>query len=177
MSKRVNISLPDELVLAMKPFKEEMNVSKICAERLRQEVEALRAAQERKAEQQDAVLRLRAERLESVEAAKKTRSSLSRREGYEIGTSWVLRSASYSEIKWLTGVVAPRVEAGERPCDIVASERSELHLLMPPMESLAQLIDPREFWDGFLQAVIDMWAQIRDAVEQDEPHSPRPEKR
>jgi len=79
---------------------------------------------------------------------------------------------SYEEIKWLTGEVAGRVERGESPDDIVEEERRELYQLMPHTEALAQLLDPREFWDGFLLAVIDMWAQIREAVEQDEP-SPR----
>ena len=39
---------------------------------------------------------------------------------------------------------------------------------MPAQESLAQLIDPHEFWLGFLRAVLDIWAQIEDAVDGDE---------
>jgi len=169
MSKRVNISLPDDLVLAMQPFKEEMNVSQLCAERLQQEVETLRIMREAKPGLREAVHRLRAERFND--------DGRSRTKGYQAGVTWVLRDAPYAEIKWVTEVVAPRVEGGERACDIVAAERPVLHdQQTEPTEALADLRDLHVFWEGFLKAVLDLWAEIEDAVDGDDGHPPMSDK-
>jgi len=161
----------------MQPYKEGMNVSKLCAERLWQEVENMRVATERKAELQEVVARLRDQRVKDAVASMKAVSAASAKEGYEEGSKWAMQSASYSQIKWLTGVVAPRVEAGERPCDIVEEERRDVYALMPSQEALAQLIEPHDFWVAFLRAVLDLWAQIGDAVEGDEAPPPRSDER
>jgi len=166
---RLTITVPIRLLEDLKPHRKDLNVSAICSAAIRREVENRRVIQEHKVGLQEAVARLRAERLESDDR--------SRKEGYETGAAWVLKSASYEEIKWLTGEVAPRVEGGESAKDIVGNERQEVYDLMPPLASLAQLIDPDTFWKGFLQAVLDIWAQIKDAVEGDEAPPPRSDDR
>ncbi len=164
-TERLTISIPVELALDLKPHRGhggKLNVSKICADALRRELETRRVTREQSQHLQDAVARLRAQRLASDDRSQK--------EGRETGTRWALQSASYEEIKWLTGSVTARMEEGERACDIIDEERQEFMALMPALLTLAQLIDPHEFWLGFVRAVLDIWAQIEDAVDGDDVH-------
>ena len=166
-TERLTISIPTELAKDLKPHRGHsgsINVSRICSDALKRELETRRIAEEQSRHLQDAVARLRAQRLASGDPDLKM--------GYETGTAWALQSATYKEIKWLTAEVAARVEEGERPCDIVGEERQDVYALMPALEEMTQLIDQHEWWLGFLRAALHVWAQIEDAVDADEirPH-------
>jgi hypothetical protein len=126
-------------------------------ERLRDEHERLR--DEQGVGLQETIARLRTQRRSSGDPSNKA--------GYQAGTEWTLRCADYSEIKWFTEKMAPRVRDGESAHDIIRQDRQGLYGLMNPTEALAADWNVDGFWQGFLTAVLDIWAQIGDAVEAD----------
>ncbi len=158
---RTSISIPDDLKTAITPYKDRINFSAICSAALWKAVEAERLREEYSHGLSEAVSRLRSQRLASDEASAKR--------GYHDGATWILRDGDYADIKWFTNELAPRVEEGGRACDVVSEERSDLEAQQTQlMDALAEERDPHEYWAGFLQAVLDIWAQIEDAVDGDD---------
>ena len=158
---RTSISIPDDLKNALEPYKSRINISAVCSQALRRAVETERLLEEHSQGLHEAISRLRAQRLEADADSKKA--------GYRSGATWILRDATYADTKWFTQEVASRAEEGERACDIIASERPDMDPEQSdPLTALGNGHDPFEFWTGFLQAVLDIWAQIEDAVDGDD---------
>ncbi len=162
---RTSISIPDDLRAKLGNYKNRINISAVCTKALRRAVENERLLEEHALGLQEAIARLRAQRLES---------DASWNAGYRKGVAWVLGEGDYAEIMWFIDAVVRRVDDGVRAFDIVKVERPALQKqAMPTLEAMVAEHDPVDFWAGFVQAVCDLWEQIGDAVESDGEVPPR----
>ena len=93
MTKRLTISIPDELALDLEPHKDAITISNVCASALRAAVDERKAMQNLPALAKAAV-RMRGQRKQAQDQP--------RRDAYAKGWNWIADTASYEDVQdWL----------------------------------------------------------------------------
>ncbi|MCB9672833.1 MAG: hypothetical protein H6734_25400 [Alphaproteobacteria bacterium] len=154
MSKRLNISIPDDLAAALEPHRDNVNVSAVCAEAVWRKVHMLNTVKNEDAQLRDTITRLRAQKISSEDHAEDA--------GFIDGSDWAKESASYNDIKWFVADfeadpvddLGPRIEA-------------QLPTLFDKGQETIEDddFDAEHYWSGFRAGVVDVWESVKDAVE------------
>lgn len=155
MAKRINITIPDDLAQALGPWRDQINISAVCADALQRKVDMLAATNDEDARYRELIARLRAERLFDEDHSEHV--------GFTDGSEWAVESARYPDIQWFvqdfeTDPVSP--ELGDR----VQARFPQLHDRSIDEIELNDC-SPEHYWEGFRHGVLDVWGRVRSAVE------------
>jgi len=108
-----------------------------------------------------------AELTEAVDRLRKEHDDLvtDHSDGYEAGRSWFLSHASYGDIRQIVERVK---EKGLPDCTYYATEAaSQIGIGRDRIKSSVRM-SQHQWMYGFLQAVVDLWGEVGDTIEQGE---------
>jgi post-segregation antitoxin (ccd killing protein) len=143
---RLNITIPDELYASLAPWRDHINISKVCQEALTRELAKLNDLPRQAAELSDLIDRLH---LEKANAEK-----FAFAQGLTDSVTWT-RGASYAELRrW--GELG---EAGAARADDNAAFEAALqrHRDEPAF-------DERAYREGWMMGIKEVWQRVRDKV-------------
>lgn len=178
MTKRINISIPEDLHAELDNWRDQLNVSGICQEALEKEVGRLKAVATAGEDLDSVVKRLRAEKDEWE------RQWYER--GIQLGREWAKQARYQRLLAWqgrnqpppddlLDLLVAPVAGTGWRKFGISLHERERLVDAYPTLDHILLEYEPgrgvriREYnagrlTAGWLKGVRDFWNEVEDAL-------------
>lgn len=146
---RINVYLPDDLAEAYAEVKDRINVSSICQDALRREIQIMNLTHS-----DAAVARLKRSRAEHVTDRIN--------EGREAGAEWAAQVAEWPHLAELAELSRQAVNlVGVRDWAIVRYDSVG-------RDHEVAVLDTKEPWDsGFVAGALEAFAQLREAVEAD----------
>ena len=144
---RLNITIPDELYAALEPWRDRLNVSKVCQEALAREVAKLNDLPRQAAELAALVERLRQEKAHAEKFAFA--------QGVTDGVAWA-RGASYGELRrWgeVGGAAGPSAGDDERALQAALGRYRD-----------DSAFDERTYREGWRAGIEEVWQRVRDKV-------------
>jgi post-segregation antitoxin (ccd killing protein) len=147
-AKKVTITIPDDLAERLEPWRDRMNISKVCSRAISQEVKDLEGTSQWSDEYGFVVERLRFEK-----AGGNWRDY---RTGYERGLDHALELAGLAEFEWVAELPA---------CE------SDPDALLPEAETrLARLVtdgrvtDEASYRKGWIAGMVEVWDEVKDRL-------------
>ena len=163
MTKRLNITVPDHIADMVKQFRDQINMSKVCAEALERQCRVLEATKGDKTMTQRAIARLRAQRMNLCDE--------SEAQGYKEGNMYVLQNGNYTAIKDIDEKYELHCSEhviGETLEDSVIFILKDIGDYDNDMNWFGEEdknLDHTKYWEGFAHGVSDAWTKICDEVE------------
>jgi len=162
MTKRLNISVSDELAARVREHKGHLNISAVCAEALERRCKTLERNKEGESAMQEVISRFRAQKAEIETESKEL--------GFELGHSFITKEADLPMTRELVDFYET---TRHEPWDMwkgLASTLSRDRGWVDKVHELADFIqendlDYGEFSEGFVQGVADVWDRIKGEVE------------
>jgi len=144
---RLNITIPDELYAALEPWRDRINISKICQEALTQEIAKLNDLPRQAAELAALVERLQREKAHAEKFAFA--------QGVTDGVAWA-RGASYAELRrW--------GELGETAAGSAGGADGALQAALRRYRD-DPAFDERTYRQGWTMGIEEVWQRVRDKV-------------
>lgn len=142
---RLNITIPDELYIALEPWRDRINISKVCQDALAREVAKLNDLPRQAAELAALVERLQQEKAHAEKFAFA--------QGLTDSVTWA-RGASYAELRrW--GELGETAASGGGDGPLQAALRR--HRDDPAFEE-------RPYRQGWVMGIEEVWQRVRDKV-------------
>ena len=159
---RITISVPDGLARRLEPLKDRVNVSSICQTALEARVETFEriAALSEEDIMEKLVQRLRIEKDEG--------SGWSYKRGGEDGQEWAIDGASYSElVEWTNPDLLHAIRQGQHFLNGVPfpeSAEDRHNDAEASAKEAGEAFDHDAYATGFLEAMGEVWLQVRDRI-------------
>ena len=143
---RLNITIPDELYVALEPWRDHINISRVCQEALAREVAKLNDLPRQAAELADLVERMQQE--------KATAEKFAFGQGLTDSITWA-RGATYAELRrWGEHGEAHGAGAGKNGALEAAIQRHQDDVSF----------DERAYREGWVMGTKEVWQRVRDKV-------------
>lgn len=150
MTKRVTISISDELAERLEPWRSRINVSRVCAEALAKQVAVLEDLPKEVLELQEVISRLRQEKPES--------QGTDKRIGFEDGLAFA-RDCSYRELKRNVQAVD---ELRGTPFGFELPEDSKADLTERIQDG--EVIEAEPYVDGWVRGLMQFWGIVKGKI-------------
>ena len=160
MTKRLSISITDELAAQVQEHKKQLNVSAVCAEALDRRCKTLESNKQGESAMQAVISRFRAQKAETETESKE--------QGFQMGHSFITEEADLSITKDLANFYEM---TRHEPWDMWKGLESTLSQDWEnQIHELAEFVqrndlDYGEFAEGFVQGVADVWDRIKGEVD------------
>ena len=148
---RTTISIPDELVKRLEPFKDELNVSEACRNALTARVDFLERIHEaisKENEMDGMIERLKAEKVELLDWVKDA--------GQIDGQEWALKYASYNDLLQLSEATPDNFDPD--------SLGDYVEQVQDHAREQGEIFDHEAYFTGFIEAATKIWEQAESKV-------------
>ena len=159
MATKLTITIPDELAERLEPWRDRMNISKVCAAAIHREVATLEKLPQEVQLITNLIKRLRREKAEHYQEGYPV--------GYERGIEYAIRYARYPEFLHFMEVEAElqRLPPDAHPdFELPVEALEQLAIDRQKSADQAKVIDPLAYKQGWLAGVMTVWRLIESKL-------------